>query len=186
MRELDEFAGDVWRGTRVLLREAAPADIQVLEEWAADPARYEGEFNDFDIPPRAYRDEILAGRTITETRGMLIVERVDTPGPVGAVSWHAVSYGPNPQSVSWNIGVSLVPELRGKGLGTEAQRLLAEFLFATTPVHRVEASTDVANLPEQRALAKAGFLREGVARGAQYRAGEWHDMVVFARLRDDA
>src|SRR5205807_7286942 len=102
MRELDEFGGgDVWRGKRVFLREAAPADIPVLEAWATDPARYEGEFNDFDIPPRAYRDEILAGRSITERSGMLIVERVAAPGPVGAVSWHAVSYGPNPQSVGW-------------------------------------------------------------------------------------
>lgn len=39
-------------------------------------------------------------------------------------------------------------------------------------VHRVEAMTDVANVPEQRALARAGFKLEGIARGAQV----WVDM----------
>jgi len=43
--------------------------------------------------------------------------------------------------------------------------------------------TDIDNEVEQRALEKAGFAREGVLRGSQYRAGDWHDRVVFARVR---
>jgi len=38
---------------------------------------------------------------------------------------------------------------------------------------------------EQRALEKAGFLREGIARHAQFRAGQWRDLVVYSRLRSD-
>ncbi|MCW2707301.1 MAG: hypothetical protein JWM22_1143, partial [Frankiales bacterium] len=34
-------------------------------------------------------------------------------------------------------------------------------------------------------LERAGFQREGVLRGAQWRQGGWHDLVSFARLRDD-
>jgi RimJ/RimL family protein N-acetyltransferase len=49
----------------------------------------------------------------------------------------------------------------------------------------VEASTDAENLAEQRSLEKAGYLREAVLRRAQYRAGAWHDLVNYARLRDD-
>ncbi len=80
---------------------------------------------------------------------------------------------------------SCVPRHAGQGLGTEAQRLLAEFLFATYDLNRVEASTDVENLPEQRSLEKAGFVREGIQRGAQFRAGAYHDLVTYSRLRDD-
>ena len=43
--------------------------------------------------------------------------------------------------------------------------------------------TDIENEAEQRSLEKAGFAREGVLRGSQYRAGGWHDLVVFARIR---
>jgi RimJ/RimL family protein N-acetyltransferase len=40
----------------------------------------------------------------------------------------------------------IVPEFRGQGYGTAAQRLLTGYLFATTTAHRVEAGTDVENL----------------------------------------
>lgn len=53
--------------------------------------------------------------------------------------------------------------------------LVAQYLFDRFSVHRVEAGTDVDNIAEQRALQRAGFRREGVARGAQWRAGGWHD-----------
>jgi RimJ/RimL family protein N-acetyltransferase len=104
---------------------------------------------------------------------------------VGDVSWHEVHYGPNEGSRAWNIGIALVPEARGRGLGAAAQRALADHLFATTDVDRVEASTDVANVVEQRSLEKAGFRREGVLRSAQQRADGRHDLVVFSRLRGD-
>jgi RimJ/RimL family protein N-acetyltransferase len=63
--------------------------------------------------------------------------------------------------------------------------MLADHLFATTPSNRVEADTDVANVAEQRALERAGFRREGVLLGAQYRRGLWYDLVGYARLRGD-
>ncbi len=102
---------------------------------------------------------------------------------VGSVSWHTERYGPNVESSCWNFGINLLTEYRGRGYGCVAQRLLADHLFATTDVNRVEASTDVANVAEQRSLEKAGFVREGVLRGAQYRHDQHHDMVVYSRLR---
>ena len=105
---------------------------------------------------------------------------------VGTVSWHRTAYGPNTGSQAWNIGIGLAPSSRGLGVGSLAQRLLAEHLFDTTPAHRVEASTDVDNTAEHRALGKAGFVQEGVARGAQYRAdGRHHDLAVYAVLRGE-
>ena len=84
-----------------------------------------------------------------------------------------------------NIGIELRPEARGQGLGTDAQRQLADWLFANTNLNRVEAQTDVENVPEQRSLEKAGLIREGIARGAQFRAGAYHDLVTYSRLRAD-
>jgi RimJ/RimL family protein N-acetyltransferase len=79
-----------------------------------------------------------------------------------------------------------MPEHRGNGYGTQAQRLIAGYLFANTLIERLEASTDVENIAEQRALEKAGYTREGVLRHAQFRAGAWRDLVLFSRIRSDA
>ncbi len=173
-------------GRLVRLREATVADGPTLDARDADPAMA-GEFNDLGQPPPRPLAERLAGgqRMVSPERGRLIVERTADGTIVGDVSWHPVMYGPTPESRALNIGVALFPEARGHGYGTEAQRLLAELLLESFEVERVEASTDVDNVAEQRSLEKAGFIREGVIRRAQFRAGEYHDLVGYSLVRGD-
>jgi len=170
----------------VRLRDATLADADLLVAWGRSPEA-KGEFNDLGIEPDedALRETLAAGPLRNERNGQLIVEQVADGHPIGTVAWHEVHYGPPPLSRAWNIGISLIPEARGQGHGGIAQRLLADHLFETTDANRVEASTDVENLAEQRALEKAGFQREGIQRQAQFRAGAHHDLITYARLRND-
>jgi RimJ/RimL family protein N-acetyltransferase len=141
-------------------------DASEYDAWPADEAR--------DAPPPFL--------------GRLLVELTDAEGVTavaGAVSWHRVSYGATTGSHAWNSGIGLAARARGHGVGTVAQRLLAEWLLDVTPTSRVEASTDVANTAEQRALERAGFVREGVLRSAQARADGRHDLVSYSFTRDD-
>lgn len=162
------------------LRPARPEEAELLIRWRAAPASEYDDFNGGELP--GGRD----GRPQHVPAGL--GELVVTDGNdvlLGSVSWHEVSYGPNRGSTAYNIGISLRPGARGVGHGSRAQRMLADYLFATFPAHRVEASTDATNQPEQRALEKAGFTREGLLRGAQWRAGCYHDLVSYACLRDE-
>jgi RimJ/RimL family protein N-acetyltransferase len=102
---------------------------------------------------------------------------------LGFVTWHKVPS--TPACYYWNIGIALLPEARGHGYGTQAQRLLARYLFAHTTVYRIEAATEVGNVAEQRALEKAGFTREGVLRGVGWRDGAHRDGVWYSILRTD-
>ncbi|MFD4622167.1 GNAT family N-acetyltransferase [Streptomyces sp. NPDC058475] len=83
------------------------------------------------------------------------------------------------------LGLALLPEARGKGVGTEAQRQLVRYLFAHTLVMRIEADTETDNIAEQRALEKAGFTREGVLSSVVFRDRRWRDGVKYSILRDD-
>lgn len=141
-------------------------------------------------PPRAEGDpwdEWGERLPLAETAGHIERLVIEVGGEVvGNLSWHRTHYGPNAGSLAWNLGVELLQPARGRGIGTVAQRLLAEYLFRTTDLWRVEASTDVENVAEQRSLEKAGFTREGILRGAQYRAdGVHHDLVAYSLLRSD-
>ncbi len=129
------------------------------------------------------RAQFAENQLVGEAGGTLAV--VVGGSVVGDVQWHVVPYGLAPMSNSFNIGIRVLPAHQGQGHGTAAQRAIADYLFATYLVNRVEACTDVDNAAEQRALEKAGFTREGVLRGAQWRAGAWHDLVVFSRVRSD-
>ena len=163
---------------RVVRREDLP--LLHIDDYTDDPFDFFG-FTTPDALERGYAADGL----LTQYRGTLVVEDID--GEVaGKVTWIPIPHGPNPESQALNVGIRLRPAFRGRGLGSAAQALLATYLFDTTSVERLQAETDVENLAEQRALDKAGFQREGVARHAQYRAGAWHDMVVYSRLRGDA
>lgn len=161
----------VARRAGVLLAEPAPGDQEKFYVAGS------GEFAvDQDERPR------VAGPSRSS---LLSVLDAVTGELLGGVSWHAVDYGGTVGCSAWNIGIGLLPEHRGRGVGTLAQRLLAEHLFATTDLDRIEASTDVDNIAEQRALERAGFRREGVLRGAQVRGGQRRDLVHFGVLRGD-
>jgi RimJ/RimL family protein N-acetyltransferase len=173
------------RRPRVRLRDVTLDDADMLDAWVS-AVHGTGGFNDLaDELRRTDRKALAQGPLRNDESGQLIVERIADGAPIGTVGWHRVGYGPRPRSDAWNIGIELLPSARGRGYGSEAQRLLADYLFETTSVNRVEASTDVENLAEQRALEKAGYRREGIARGAQFRAGAYHDLVTYARLRGD-
>ena len=158
---------------RTRLRPPLPGEQALLDAWAEDPQSPYEQWGDLD------------GERPPPSLGELVVAD-DHDDPLGTVSWRATHFGPTWQSQALEIGISLRPFARGLGHGGRAQRMLASYLFATTEVHRVQATTDVTNTAEIRALERAGFQREGVLRGAQWRAQTWHDLVSFARLRDDS
>jgi aminoglycoside 6'-N-acetyltransferase len=115
--------------------------------------------------------------------GRLVVEVDGTP--IGDVSWRPERWGPSPESECPAIGIALLPEWRGMGYGTIAQQLLVDHLFEVCNANRVQSDTAIDNPAEQRALEKAGFVREGVVRSAEYRNGRYYDHVLYGVLRDE-
>jgi RimJ/RimL family protein N-acetyltransferase len=166
----------------VRLRPIRPEDWPALIEnrsEAADPWNFFGHQSTVDSGHRTASTG--AG---TADAGALAVESLEGK-LLGEVSWNTVQHGPSPACRALNVGITLIGEHRGHGYGTAAQAELADYLFQTTRMERLEAATDVDNIAEQRSLEKAGFHREGVLRHAQFRAGQWRDVVLFSRLRHD-
>lgn len=165
----------------VTLRPVLESDLPMMALLRSDPVEA-SEFGNY-----GYRDNSSLYRSfaehglLTPQGGTLIV--IGGGQPVGEVSWHQVRTAPS--SFTWNMGIALLASARGRGYGTLAQRALVEYLFAYTQANRVEACTETDNLPEQRALEKAGFQREGVRRGCAFREGQWRDMVMYAVVRAD-
>ncbi|WP_230859772.1 GNAT family N-acetyltransferase [Actinoplanes aureus] len=108
---------------------------------------------------------------------------VDEQNAAGYVSFTAGSYGAGARF--WEIGIALLPQWRGRGIGWQAQAMLCDYLFTHTPVQRIQAGTHAENVAEQKSLVKAGFQLEGVIRSCEFRAGQWRDGQMYSRLRDD-
>lgn len=170
--------------TTVRLRPITLDDCAVVEAITEIAENEPYSFYGFTRPNRL-RKSVESGdayQSWGDQKGRLAIEAEGEY--VGDLSWHPVHYGPIP-APAINFGISLIPSARGKGYGSEAQRLLVAYLFQNTTVNRLEASTDVENLAEQRALEKAGLQREGITRGCHFRNGEYRDMVIYAILRKE-
>ena len=72
----------------------------------------------------------------------------------------------------WEIGIALLPESRGRGIGWRAQAMLRDYLFRHTPGQRIQAGTQAENVAEQRSLVKAGLRLEGIVRACEFRDGQ--------------
>ncbi|MER6953047.1 MULTISPECIES: GNAT family protein [unclassified Streptomyces] len=166
----------------VRLRPVSEGDLSMLELFMVDPEAA-GPFAWFGwTDPGRFRRRWAENGMLSADGGYLMVT-ADTD-TLGFVAWRKVVTVPH--SYYWNMGIQLLPQAQGRGVGTQAQRLLARYLFAHTPAARIEAHTDVENIAEQRALEKAGFTREGVLRSVIFRDGRWRDSLSYSVLRDDA
>lgn len=168
-------------GDQVALRQVSEDDLPTLQLLMQDPEA-SGEFEWFGWhAPRLYRQGWEKDGLIGPDGGTLVVIRGGER--LGLVNWRRRQTAP--ASHCWEIGIRLLPEARGRGYGTAAHRLMVRYLFAHTAVHRIEATTEVGNTAEQRALEKAGFTREGVMRGVGWRDGAWRDDILYSVLRTD-
>lgn len=83
------------------------------------------------------------------------------------------------------VGYHTAPWARGKGITTDALIAVTQWAFGEG-FHRIEVKAYVENVASRRVAEKAGFIFEGVARGALHRGNEFHDLAVYARLASDA
>lgn len=65
------------------------------------------------------------------------------------------------QNREGEIGYIVNPAYWGKGIATEAAKLLIEFGFDQLNLHRIFATCDPRNIESSRVLEKIGMIKEG-------------------------
>jgi RimJ/RimL family protein N-acetyltransferase len=82
-------------------------------------------------------------------------------------------------------GISLVPDARGRGIGTAAISQLVEFGFVRRNLRRIHLQAIASNLGAIRAYEKAGFVVEGRRRQHAWVRGAYEDIVLMGILRSE-
>lgn len=73
----------------------------------------------------------------------------------------------------------------GKGIVTQACRLLVAFAFSELDMNRIEIRCAVSNLRSSAIPKRLGFTREGLLRQSEYRDGRLHDFEIYGLLRSE-
>jgi len=164
----------------VVLRAITDADLPFLQELISDPADEDSFMWQGFRDPHEWQKRWNAQGLIRDNSGVVLISSEDKPA--GSIAWDQSHWFGLP---CWTLGIQLARAARNRGIGTVAHTLLVEYLFATTLPNRIEAYTAVNNTAERRALEKAGFTIEGTLRSTCFRAGQWHDAVLYSVLRTE-
>lgn len=83
------------------------------------------------------------------------------------------------------LGYYLAEEYWGRGVMTQAVKLLCDHVFSHSDILRIYAEPFAHNAASRRVLEKAGFTMEGILRYNAVKDGRVLDMAMYSRLRDD-
>lgn len=85
---------------------------------------------------------------------------------------------------SCTIGVMIgEKDYWGKGYGTDAIRVLTEYLFNGLNIRRIQLDTWSGNERAVKAYRKCGFTEEGRLRENEYVKGKFYDTIIMGLLR---
>ncbi len=158
------------------LRPPTEADVRAVTEACQDDDL--SRFIPFFPSPYQEQDARawIDSRKQDETGRSFIIED-DAGALLGAIEIRLGSTG--------SIGYWVAKEARGRGVATQATKLLAEWAIREAGVERLELTTDPENLASQRVAEKAGFIREGTLRAHISFPEGRRDSVMFSLVATD-
>ena len=165
----------------VTLRPRTEADLDALYAIASDLSTWDERTPSMPSPlTRAAYEARLQQLDAGPDKAVSFVVEVDGEA-VGSVSLFSF----DDLARHAEVGIALLPEARGKGIGTAAIERIVEFAFVRCNLRRVHLQAIASNRAAIRAYEKAGFVVEGRQREHAWARGGYEDIVVMGLLRSD-
>lgn len=171
----------ILQSPRILLRAPKPADKQDRLSFGRDPEFRKMVGGDWRTCPPLSVGEV--DRWYDEVEDDPLRWMIELDGRcVGGARLHSLDE--ENRRARYAIGL-FSPEHRGRGVGTEATRMVLCYAFDMLKLHRVDLRVLEFN---ERAIAcyeQCGFVREGIEREGAFIAEEWHSDVLMSILEQE-
>jgi RimJ/RimL family protein N-acetyltransferase len=166
----------------VTLRARTQADEDVLFQLAADLGTWEERGASSPAPLTRAAFEARLARADADSSGRSMQFVIDVDGhAVGTVSLFQF----DELARHAEVGIAVLAEHRGKGVGTAAISRIVEFAFVRCNLRRVHLQAIASNHGAIRAYEKAGFVTEGRQRQHAWVRGGYEDIVLMGILRSE-
>ena len=175
-------------GELVTLRPIRAEDADLVDALIredSEAARLTGSLHSsaeaYDGPPLGQLREIYGQWAVAQDRLVLAV--IDTAS--GLLVGEVVLNDWDEGNRSCGFRILVGTPGRGRGLGTEATRLIVRYGLGTMGLHRITLEVYDFNPRARHVYEKAGFRHEGTGRGALLFDGEWIDVHYMGILAGD-
>nr|WP_240449251.1 GNAT family protein [Streptomyces harenosi] len=165
-------------GEKTVLRPFTEADADVMHAIVHDPEVVRFTFEpSTELTPDHLRSWYGSRADAPGRLDLAVTDRA-----TGELLGEVVLYAWDPAARACSFRTLLGPRGRGRGIGTEATRLIVGHGFERLGLHRIALEVYGHNHRARRVYEKAGFVVEGVRREAARRDGAWVDEVLMAVL----
>ena len=139
----------------IKLRKIEPSDLPFLYQWENDAAVWADGANHNPLSQQDLRDyiESTTGDIYRDGQLRLIIEEIPSPVTVGCIDL----FDFDPRNRRAAIGMYIAPEMRSKGVGREALRLLEEYAFGFLRLRVLYAVIATNNLACTALYRSAGY-----------------------------
>ena len=164
-------------GDRVVLRPMRPGDVEPLWRARLDPLTW-AQTEERPLVPEPL--EAQQSRAAAPSTGGAATFAVDVDG---SLAGRAALFGVDDLARNAEVGLSLLPDARGRGHGQDCLRVLLGYAFRSRNLHRVHLQSLASNERALRAYRAVGFVEEGRLREHAWVEGAYDDVVLMAVLR---
>ncbi|MCM3743231.1 GNAT family N-acetyltransferase [Sporosarcina luteola] len=169
-------------GNKVTLRKITKDDYESFSN-VEDVMESRLLMNDgIPFPPTDADHEKFLGEISSEKDDyMFAIELKDEVVFIGTIAVYLVNW----KNGTCHVGISIGPDFQGKGYGTDAMKVLLDFIFNYMNVNKVKLQVFGYNQRAIGSYEKCGFQLEGTLREELFRFGKYHDILVMGLLRKD-
>ncbi|WP_202710283.1 GNAT family N-acetyltransferase [Sporosalibacterium faouarense] len=170
-------------GKKVKLRGIKEEDVQLAYEYMNDPDVIKNLTPGIPYPMTLQREKAWYEnqKEMKDTYNFAI-EDLEKGIYIGGCGVNTVDWKNSVAIVGIFIGHS---DYRGKGYGTDAMKILLDFIFNEMNMNKVQLNVYSFNERAIKSYRKNRFVEEGRLRQRIFRNGEYHDEVIMGILRDE-
>ena len=168
--------------SNILLRKPEPADAPNLYRFRNDPevVRALGGFSS-GYSAQAIKEWIERREKSFDDLVWTIADR-ETDACLGHVGLYRIDHRVRACEFAILIGD---PSRWGKGVGREVSSAVVAYGFDELNMNRIELTVLASNARAIRLYEDLGFVREGLKRQAQFRRGEYIDVILMSMLSSE-
>jgi RimJ/RimL family protein N-acetyltransferase len=172
-------------GRRIRLRDFQPNDLAAYHKWESDAevmalatwrahSVHESEMHLADAIEQSLRED--------RQRYFLAVESIESGLVFGSAGFTIKAK--NDSGGIAEIGYFLLKEYWGKGYGTEAARLVIDYVFDRLHMHKIVVACNADNHASENIMIKCGMSKEGEFPKGRLKQGRWCNALQYGLLSE--
>jgi RimJ/RimL family protein N-acetyltransferase len=171
------------QGTSIYLREVRESDVnEYYYNWLCDPEI--NQFLETRYFPHSQENirEFVKSMDGNSNEILLAICDSDTHKHIGNIKLGPINWIHRYADISLLVGDK---SYWGKGIATEAIRLVTEFAFYSLNLHKVKAGCYAMNIGSRKAFEKVGFVLEGELKKQWILNGEFQNQLCLGLCVED-